>query len=490
MKCSCLVHNGVIALAVTVLLMGCTPTRCARHTRFLVASTKTAERLPSVASNPTTGDFLVAYLVDNSATLGPHRELRVQCFNATGHPKGGAISPFGPHRALGRPAIAYNPKSDQFLVAVPERVDQGGQIWDRVLSRHLDGAGLPLPGPGLLFDNKKFTYYDGPAGAGGHNSLHVVPNTLLGEFLVSCQWTVGGSNGVWAQRIQGPQGPYGPAIQLKNTGLNGFTSHGIAFAPVTGASPVGGRYLFVATGEASLLDAQINAIPVTAQDPNKPAAPSTPTISLNFGKPEGNHDQYDVACGEVQGKVRFLIVYSDQDNQKPGNPGSTQTWTGVWGTYIDPERLLYTDFVPGPGPNTPFPISNIWEHVSNKYLYHPRVAYSATAKAFFVVWREAPTSNPQNTVTLSHARGVGIDYYVPDGLYDLSSVPPPPPNLVLSTSSGAGLVVSPNVTYSLENPDYAAVTPLQGKAFATVWQQSNPTHVANLDIAADLITLP
>jgi hypothetical protein len=477
----------IIAIAILCLIQG-----CSYDPVFTVSNASITEKLPAVATNTKSGEFLVAYLEEYSDLSGTHMELRVRRFDSSAKSVGNAIQPLGSgtHVALGRPAIAYNSATDQFFVAVPERVTQGGQTWDRVIGRHLDGTGQPLPGPDFLFDDKNNTFYDGPSGAGGHNSLHVAANTLLKEFLVTVQLTVNGKNGVWAQTVQSNLGPYGTAVQLADYGINGFSSHAVCYAPVSGTSPTGGRYLFTVKGTAELLDSKLKSILVTATDKNKPTVATSSGILLNFGKPEGNYDQFDIAYGEVGGKKRFLMVYCDEDNLPPGQPSSKYTWTGVWATFIDPECLLYTDFTPGPRINTPFPLTYVLEHVSNKYLYRPRVTYSASAKAFFAVWRELPTTNSQNTIKLSHIRGVWVDTFVDDGLYDTSLVPNPKTNRVISTATAGGQQLFPNVVCSLEDPGFADVAPLTTANFVAVWQQNNTANSKDLNVVGSTMNIP
>lgn len=473
-----------------LLCLGIVSAGCTVGQDFRVAYSPSNEDAPAVAFNSKNNTFLVAYLEVVKTISGSPTELRVRLFDSTGKVQGGVLQPLGSgsHQALGRPDIAYSPKSDIFFVAVPERTS----THDRVIGRFLDGKGNSLIGPEFLFEGVNNIFYDGPGPTRGPGSLHVTYNSILDEFLVTVQQTINGKNGVWGQKIT-PSGSLSSVVQLLDSGIHGFNSHGIAYAPVAGTNPKGGRYLFTVSGTPELLDANLKPILVTAADPTNPTVPTESYIQLNKGEPESDFFHFDVAYGEVAGKKRFLVVWADGDNCRPGIhpcPNQIDQWTGVWGTYIDPEKMDYKDLTPGTKFNTPFPISKIPVHKTGKYEYKPQVSYSEDAKAFFVAWREIPTDDPSNDAKLSHIRGTWVDYFVPDGLYKTTTVKEPNKNIVVSNVSGSCQTSWPFLCLSKQDPGYPAVAGMNGKAAAIVWQQQNQNVANILDVFGDIVKMP
>ena len=456
-------NRFVSSLLIFILMMTFLPVLV--NPDFWIAVSGRIEKKPAAAYNSSTGEYLVAFLEEQTTLPGDPFNLRVKRYKndlwqSTHEPLG-----TGTHEAIGRPAIAYSPNSNRFLVAVPERV-ASGSTYDRVIARFLAGNGNSLVGPDFLFDDVTNTYYEGPSVNGGHGSLQIAHNSIRDEFLVTYQRTVSGNNGVWAQRISYTSGTIGSPVQLHNAGLGGFQSHGIAYAPVAGTSPPGGRYLFTVDGGTLLLDA--NAGIITG-------------IPLHYGKPEGNYTEADIAYGEVEGMKRFLLVYADKDNCAPGQypcEGTFLEWDGVWGTYIDPEVTSYYSAI-----NTPFPISKIPWHIQKDREYNARVTYSAGVKAFFVVFREIPVDHPLNDEILSHIRGTYVDYFVEDGLYGSTLVPDPHDNVVISDVTGS----CGTLCYSNEDPDFPDVCPSGGAGAAVVWHQQWPTNPSDLDVKADFL---
>ena len=450
---------------------------------FQVAYTGAVEMKPAVAYNSNTGKFLVAYLIEtNDLLYGDHYELRCQLHNTDGSKSGDVLYPLGSHthEALGRPDIAYNPNLDQFFVAIPARQD--GLSGEPVMGRFLSGSGANLIGPDWLFNDGVSTYYT----ENGSSALNVVCNTILNEFMVTVQRRVPDiyappwdhQNQIQAQRISYSSGLIGSVVVLLNAGINGIYSHAIAYAPVAGTSPNGGRYLWTPsryfTG-AELLDSTGNIIT---------------NVPLDLGKPDGNSFLGDIAFGEVEGKKRFLLVYFDQDNCKPFHypctPNTPDQWTGVWGAYVDPSVTSY-----GPsGNNNPFPISYIWSHISSGLPDSmPRVSYNPSKKAFGVVWREVPVDNPNNDESRSHIRGNTVNYFVEDGTISSDQIPLPDSNVVISDVTGT-CPPSPTPCYSDQDPTYPDVSASYGSSAVVVWHQKFPPNPDDLDVMGDLFELP
>ena len=450
---------------------------------FPVATLTGEEKWPVVAANTQTGDFIVAYVREETAGYDTVYSLVAKRFNSAGVQQGGLIRPFGDpgtHMAISRPAIVYSPNSNIFLVTVVERLFDR----DRVMVRFLDGDGTVLPIPEFLFGSDYYRYYD----RDNLGTLKVTHNSILNEFLVTVQRTgiYTGTQGVWGQRISQSSGVIGSPVLMADFGVNGASAQAIAYAPVAGTSPNGGRYIFFPCSSCFgpyLLDSGLNKIVVSYKPDGTPFGYIIP---LQYGEPEGHYYVHDVAYGVVEGQRSFLVVYSDTDNDCPAGLGEWCTeWTGIWGTYIDPENLHYVSPI-----NTPFPISRIGGHLATTSQNMARVTYNPQAEAFFAVWREIPFVNMYNDENRSHIRGVWIDYFVEDGGYGGGPplVPLPYDNTVISEVTGNCTVGVP--CYSNEDPTYPDVCPLGERSAAVVWQEKNLSDPANSDLYGDTFSAP
>ncbi len=441
-----------VSVAVCLWMQGCSPSQNIK---------------PAVAHGAKPGDHWVPFLHETSpSTMG----AAIAHYDKAGKQVGNAIYPFGKGApdAIARPAIAYRPKDDLFLVAVPERVTAVGGSYDRIAARFFDGGGTLKKAIFHLFDDKKSTLLTVSSSI-DVSPLRVTYNSLLDEFLVTAQRTVNGKNGVWAQRVSYASGVIAAPHKLIDTGVHGFVSHAVSHAPIAGTKPSGGRYLLTyGPVGVQLLDSKGKFASV---------------VPLDLGTPKGGHGHPDVAFGTVGGKSRFLLVYSDKNNCQPGS-SPCLSWTGVWGTYIDPMKKSYPS---SPG-NTPFPISKIWTHVGTEYS-QSRVAYSPVAKAFFVVWREVPGLDPKNDESRSHIRGNKVDYFVPDGIAGTSAVKKPYQNIVISPVTGSGCKPS-SACISVEDPRFPDVTAIGGGSVAVHWHQYSTTGSGFLHLRGKVIKIP
>jgi hypothetical protein len=467
-------RKGLTGLLLSIPLWVWCPTTRAD---FDVATSSSFERKPAIAYNSISGKFLVAYLVQCNGPGGVLQDdLRCQLLNADGSKNGPELDPLGSCyiHALSRPALAYNPKLDIFFVAVAEHVDTPG--YDRVIGRFLNGDGSNRIGPDWAFDTPASSpqYQDGD----GVSSVRVVCNTLLNEFVVTMQRNVWGvdwlGNPAWQAELVAKrfsETTSYPTVKLTTLSYQ----HALAYAPIAGTTPPGGRYLFLSKGGTELLDSQLNLVT------------SVPEREIGWNA--------DAAYGEVEGKGCFLKVFTDQGRCNPykgiGNgpcPDFEDQWTGVWGIYIDPTIVSYS----GPPPAIPndgaFPISAIAHHAVDD-TQAPRVSYSADAKGFFVVWREEPVTDPSNDQSLSHIRGAFVDYGPSGG------IPQPPANVVISEVTGTcpNPQQPPDALYcaSLEDPILPDVAAAAGSQAAVVWQQHYPSlikTVVDFDIRGDFLS--
>lgn len=476
--------TGLIVTSFIAILLLVAPA----HSSFIIANKSIGidETKPVVAGNTQNGGFFAAYLEEIEDTI-PRFEVRVKRFNASGQQQGDVIVPFYPHVALSRPSIAYNPIDNHFIVAAPVEFFGQQDIW----ISFFDPAGTLIGGLSNLFSElgTGLSYCEGD----GHSSLHMVHNTVRNEFVMTAQWMSPSGNGVWAQRFSLSSGKIDSPIQLLvgSTCIDGsMASHSIAYAPY----PSQGRYLLVSgRGVVRLFDEDLSVFTGTDYESGN--------IPFEFGHDGGNAFQLDVAYGTVEGRNRFLIVYANTDNCYPNLstdicPDIQDQRKGVWGLYIDPERLDYHETE---GPThvlikkdtypTPFPITYIYNHWATESLMKPQVDYCNGSQAFAVVWREIPNLDPQNDVNHSHIRGAWVDRYVEDAAFgdSLDSLyGMPPENIVLSE-------ITPNSCtdgcYSNQDPDFPDVAPAGNGTSVAVWHQNYTYIGTTLDVRGALFPI-
>jgi hypothetical protein len=487
----------VTSLMMTILITGSV------KADFTVAFKSVGETMPSVAHNAKTGDLLVAFLEEYTDLDGTRNIVSLKRFNSQGQPLsiGGVDTyhPFGtPIKAIGRPAIAYSSNSNMFLIAFPQRVETNYGDYDRIFARPLGPDGQSACCLEFLFDDENPTYphqddnyYVFQPGL-QFSALNITHNSILNEFLITAQfthWKIYGTTPMIEKHVLLGQrfsvasnSTIGSPITLTyNIPLfgGGFENHAVDYAPVKGTEPYGGRYVLTTWGP-QLYDAHGKFIT---------------DVPLNYGRPENSQyvNELDVACGNVKGEQRCLVVYSDRDNCSPGFAppctGTVNEWTGVWGAYINPKTTSYGSSAK----NTPFPISDIPGHYSTTYGRQPRVAYNANAKTFFVVWWENPSDIAENNGQLSHIRGSWVDYFVEDGLYPYErsskfggKIPGPRKNIVISDVTGT--CTSTNYCTSDENPRLPDVCAVGNASAVAVWQQKYVPNPSDLDIKGDIFT--
>ena len=444
---------------------------------MLLTSCTTTSLKPALAFNPDPAvNIYWATFLQQSTNKTPYNKiLGVSGFDENGVHVKGPIYPLGKSNyvMINRPAIAFSTKSKVFMVAGAELVAKlGGGTYNRIATRFFDSNGKLLKNVSYLFDDKSSLMNISPPQSLDVGSVRIAYNSLLDEFLVTAQRTVfdpkqlqTSKNGIWAQRISYNKGLLGNPVELVDMGLMNVNSHSIAFAPIAGTAPSGGRYLLsYAMVSALLLDSQAKLIT---------------NVPLNLGLPSGDHAQPDVAFGVISGKPQFLLVYGDGNNQYCSfGTQPCPAWSGVWGTYIDPKK---TSYVTG-ADNNPFPISKITQHIANKYSYQARVDYNTAKQTFFVVWRELPVPTIKADETRTHIRGNKVDYYVGDGDVTKSGIKEPYVNIVISPVTGSCAASPPNVYCpSVEDPNFPDVQGLNGNKVAVYWQENdkvkaNATH--------------
>jgi hypothetical protein len=430
-----------------------------------IADSSAVEDSPAVAHNSREDTFAVAYLVrDGGADF-----VEIRLFSRNGTPIAGPVRPFSPATvAVGRPDIAYNRDVNEFFVAVAAEGSAQAEILAQRVSADLSSFGSVVPFFGDLTVRRHFVGH-------GVNSLRVAYNPLLSEYVVTAQIDASPAGspdpGVWGQILAGDESFQWPSRRLTPSGLAPW-SHGVAHAGI-GTYPLGGgRYLLAAEGENGgphlfLFDRDLNTL--------------VSDIPFAWGEPAGDAGFADVAFGQIQGVERFLIVWSDGNNCRPGTDCSSNPALeaiGPWGGFVDPYRTAYP---PGQPDNVAFPLGTLARPVHGYAWRTPRAAYNPRPRAFFVAWNEKPANDPANDgdQECTHIRGTWMESL--DGTL-------PGPNLVLSDTTCSCPPVSeggPPACDSTENPALPAVARLGDSMAVAVWRQNSSVRPGDLDIAGD-----
>ena len=437
------------------------------------------EKSPAVAGNTTTGDYLAAYFAEDAGVVNGYK-LCVRRFNSSGVAQGDVIHPFDDiitTNSVVIPQIAFNPHTDHFLVAVPV-LDASTGLFS-VAARFLDGDGSLLGSTYHLFDGDSFTFN---ADAETREQLvQVTCNTLLNEFLVTCSMQrpdntcPGGGirSGLWGQRVSFSGGEIGPVVELSSSCIEQTFPHAVAFASPAGTVPAGGRYIVVApssTSAQTLYNSQLDEIG------------HYQGLDLgNLVTNSGRHLQYDVACGRIGGKERFLLVYQRYNCCDAGDCSGDPDMQcmGIWGTFLDP--ALDPDELQGEivCSNTPFFLSHtgcLVESLSDRW--RPRVAYNYFKKTFYVAWIQVPVHDCAEAVT--HVRGRDVRALDPSSSGFLG------PQLVLSDISGS---CSASPCLSDQDPRYPEIAVSRDYGAVVVWQQNHDGAGSSQDIWSSRFSL-
>jgi hypothetical protein len=447
--------HRIIFVFATILALGI-PAGTARADMNL-GYTSTFETAPAVASNSVTGEFAVAYLTEDSVD----KRVIVRLFDGEGSQQGSDLFPFGSLDAIVRPEIIYNPDRNEFLVAGI----LSGTPNDDVQVRRVDADGNLLGTARSLFTgltNRKYGAFMNM----NVNPIRATYNAMLSEYVViTCldTGTTSQRRTIYGQRMSDDLSTFRTEVNLSTHTLDFQAwSYSIAYGPAS-STPYGGHYLFAYSWDTQgqsrldLLDSTL--------------APIVSPIPFDWGTPAQQAGWADVAWGVVQNTATFFVVWSDGNNTL-----GPESWTGIWGSFIDPDRTSYN---PTPD-NAPFPFSFIPWHLGNFQLYKPRVAYNRSAQAFFVAWNEKPTNHPDNAPDLcTHIRGNWVDY--PE--FDVAEHPYP--NVVISDVT-CTCVPGTGDCDSEEDPRLPDVAPFGTGSAVVVWEQDFPPNPVDKDIIGDM----
>jgi len=395
---------------------------------------------PAIAYNPVRREYLVVWseLTLTPPFFGPLKGRRVRY-------DGSYIGP--PFTILDdggvRPSIAYDPDKDEYCVAA--------EAWLKVEVRFIKGSTVR---PFMSRSNSIFP--------------KVVYNTLAKRHLityVAVQENPSGSGqcdralmaedlGNWPFSIPElvEELPSGPCTE----GL----LYAIDYAPVVSAKFPKGRFL-IAIGNPEflkMLDEKGKPAAMTLNPNTGDSYDTVPFQNSKVGDPHGLH----LAFGYRNGNPVFFMVWGDL--ALSFGSGGNYWGSGIMGGIVpaDVDFYLTTQAVY----NETLPISYVLEHYNlpaTADQWRPQVAYNQATDKFVVVWRETPTDNAGNVVTVNHIRSNSLDGNSP--FY------PPPDNTVLSmdleTADPTGPVVAASTVYP---------------QVLVVWEDQRNTATTNWDI--------
>ncbi len=373
---------------------------------FPLLSNTSAEKNYDVVFNSQQNEFFVAYSVGGYSML--HR------VSSVGALLGSQIYPWS-IIVTDQIALAYNPHLDEYLAVT---YDNGAStILPGVIALRLNSAGVAVGSLiRVMYGTIHYT-------ADTSRYFRIAFNSTANEYLVTAQMNMGGGYGdVFAQRLSETGVLLGSPVNLTNNPTL-LTGHALAYAPIIDRDTPTGRYLFACNGILYMLNSDGNIISVV-YDPEHDIWYQA--IPFSWGNNVGAVYHPDIAYGQIGDQKLFLVVWGDYNNTDPYN--SSQQWTGIWGNYVDAQKLYYT--ISEPVLDTTFPISAIcahWANTGGSNWWMPRVQFSSAQSSFFVVWRETAADNSCNDTTLYHIRGNRVDYLY---LY------PPYKNAVISYASG------------------------------------------------------
>jgi len=446
---------------------------------FQIAFTTAVEERPAVVFNSVNGEYLVAWHSDAAVST-----VLVRRVSKAGVLLGSPITvliPGIPAIATGRPALAYSPVSNSYVIAINRYY--GPNVDDNFLHvGTLDGATATQTEAYALFIDSEF-HDPGLFKAG---AVRLTYNPIDEEFLASYQRTIvvdqilgTKHNKISTQRYRVGSGPFGAEQTPISHGLSHVFSHDVEvgtyiqqwFPP---APPVmGARYLIASGGGGGLSELGLALLDGTGGF----------HLSIPFSSGVGGGSGYPaIASGwlPAMGRAYWMLVWHDSNNLcfDGGHffveTCAEQEWSGIWGTYMDPWRTSY-----GPGPdNAVFPISKIGSHIESTT---PDVSFSDSADLFYVAWREYPGEGPFNDESRSHIRAGGVDYFV-------TSEPSPVPhdNFVVSPVTGT-CPPAPAGCLSNEDPSYPAVAADDVDNAIVVWQQKYLPNPVDIDVFGEIL---
>lgn len=242
--------------------------------------------------------------------------------------------------------VAFNPESNEYLVAWEGDDDDGGAVDGEVeiyAQRISASTGQPVG------ENDFRISFFGPEGDTGYDSTNPVPvfNSITGEYLVA--WNGIEDSGIlssndreiYAQRLDSDGTLLGAAHRISSMGPDGVSTYW-GINPSLAVRQATGEYLVVWSGEDDAGELVNNKFEVYGRVISPNGQPRGRTYRLSMMGPD-NSSQWGVGLpalasrGEQDG---FLVVWDGIDDRSGLAPGEIE----IFGQFLDADILFISTF--------------------------------------------------------------------------------------------------------------------------------------------------
>ncbi len=268
---------------------------------------------PSVAYNPSTNQYLVVW--SGEIATSEDFEIWAQRLSSTGQEVGGSdfqISNMGPggganYSAFG-PSVAANPTTGEYLV-----VWSGDHNVMPLVDGEFEIFGQRLSAEGVQVDPNDFRISDiGPNGNANHdaNNPNVAYNATGNGYLVAWESDdlVDGETEIFAQRLSAEAAGVGVNFPISDMGPDGNAAHD-AEDPVIAVNPAAGEYLVVWEGD-DLADQEFSIFGQRLSADGAPQGANDFRVSEQGadGDPASDAENPSVVSGAIAGE--YLVAWA------------------------------------------------------------------------------------------------------------------------------------------------------------------------------------
>ena len=334
---------------------------------------------PSVAYNPTADEYLVVWQGDDDSLVNDEFEVFAQRLSPSGPPLGARIrvskqGPEGnPNFRVSAPSVAYNPVSDEYLVAWSGDTDPSGTV-PEVSAQRLSAAGTELGGDFQVSDMGP-VLDTAPSPYGGRDPS-VAANSTTGEYLVV--WWGDDDTGplvdneyeIFGQRLTAAGNPTGvDDFRVSEQGANGVTTSA-ALHPSVAYNLAGDQYLVawegdIGTGASDEFEIWAQRLSAAGGE----VGGNDFQVS-DMGPPlDGDYDANSSSVAADPATGEYLVVWQGNDN------------TGVLG-----ENEIFGQRLDSAGDATGVDDFRISHEQGTFSAFSPSVAYDPAAREYLVAW--------------------------------------------------------------------------------------------------------